>query len=353
MARFERGPRGERREWDEMEFDYGWDYGPRSGRGRFRGRQGRFGPGAEPGTERGYGTRMGYGELGYGEDGYEEELGYDLEAGYGPRMGGGYEEEYDYEFGGRGWPYRERYRPRGEPRGGWRTQRRGPDEYRLGLRRPGYFGGGAMRERHRHHFGPEYGAEYGGGYREFGEFGETYGPEYEERYGGMYPHEYGAGWGGMYRHEYRPRWSGWRGGRGRFEGRGEGRRGQAMLGVMGGMMDRMEGRPGHTPSDRWPEVGHDVDQRPRRELELDDNEIREAVLENLFQDSWVDPQRIDVEVEDGVVTLSGEVSDFMEARYAWDDAWESAGVRGVVNHLTVRADQPQEGMDLPQTSGGE
>lgn len=126
-----------------------------------------------------------------------------------------------------------------------------------------------------------------------------------------------------------------------------------MLGVMGGMMDRMEGRPGHTPSDRWPEVGHDVDQRPRRELELDDNEIREAVLENLFQDSWVDPQWIDVEVEDGVVTLSGEVSDFMEARYAWDDAWESAGVRGVVNHLTVRADQPQEGMDLPQTSGGE
>src|SRR5690554_7169716 len=86
MARFERGPRGERREWDEMEFDYGWEYGPRSGGRRFRGRRGRFAPRAEPGVERGYGTRMGYGELGYGEGGYEEEMGYDLEAGYGPRM---------------------------------------------------------------------------------------------------------------------------------------------------------------------------------------------------------------------------------------------------------------------------
>lgn len=85
---------------------------------------------------------------------------------------------------------------------------------------------------------------------------------------------------------------------------------------------------------------------------MTDGEIREAVLENLFQDTWINPDRIDIDVDRGVVTLGGEVRDFMEARYAWDDVWESAGVRGVVNNLTVRADLPQERMELPQTSGG-
>lgn len=42
----------------------------------------------------------------------------------------------------------------------------------------------------------------------------------------------------------------------------------------------------------------------------------------------------------------------MEARYAWDHAWESPGVGGVINNLTVRTDVPAEDMDLPQTSGG-
>jgi hypothetical protein len=58
-------------------------------------------------------------------------------------------------------------------------------------------------------------------------------------------------------------------------------------------------------------------------------------------------------VEEGVVTLTGEVADFMEARYAWDDAWESPGVRGVVNNITVRTDlpHPQHGDVVPQSAG--
>lgn len=114
---------------------------------------------------------------------------------------------------------------------------------------------------------------------------------------------------------------------------------------------RTEPRYGHTPTDRWPSDGHDIE--AEEELHFDDREVREAVLENLFQDSWIDPERIDVHVDGGVVTLTGEVRDFMEARYAWDDAWESPGVRGVINNLTVRADLPQEGMELPQTTGRE
>ena len=76
--------------------------------------------------------------------------------------------------------------------------------------------------------------------------------------------------------------------------------------------------------------------------EMTDEEIRQEVRQRLYQDSWLDADRIEVQVDDGVVTLKGEVDDFMEARYAWDDAWETEGVRGVVSHLAVRTDVPQD-----------
>jgi hypothetical protein len=89
--------------------------------------------------------------------------------------------------------------------------------------------------------------------------------------------------------------------------------------------------------------------------ERDDREILAAVRRRLYEDLWLDVERIDAEVEDGIVTLTGEVGDFMEARYAWDDAWETEGVRGVVNHLTVRTDRPAaepHGDVLPQSGKG-
>jgi hypothetical protein len=101
--------------------------------------------------------------------------------------------------------------------------------------------------------------------------------------------------------------------------------------------------------ERW---GYELDDSG---WEMDDDEILDAVRRRLYEDVWVDIDRIDVEVEDGVVTLRGEVDDFMEARYAWDDAWETQGVRGVLNHLTVRVDQAQSqphGDVMPQSSAG-
>jgi BON domain len=67
----------------------------------------------------------------------------------------------------------------------------------------------------------------------------------------------------------------------------------------------------------------------------DDGEIRTEVEEALFYDTWVDAQRIAVEVEDGVVTLRGTLPSYEEVRYATDDAWEVAGVRGVRSELVV------------------
>lgn len=90
-----------------------------------------------------------------------------------------------------------------------------------------------------------------------------------------------------------------------------------------------------------PEVGYGGFRQARR---LGDDEIRDDVQEALFQDSWIEPDRIEVEVDNGIVTLKGEVRDFMEARYAWDDAWDTPGVRGVINQLTV---QP-EGEEAPE-----
>ncbi|HEY8485301.1 MAG TPA: BON domain-containing protein [Longimicrobiales bacterium] len=259
----------------------------------------------------------------------EEERGYGWETrrpfgarARGRRPGLGYA-GYDYEFGGRGWPYEEGYGPRGRrpydwelqrPEGfgmgyGFEYRRSGPPGYRRARGRPGAGRVGA----------PElyYGAEYRGRYMRRGR-----GP-YGEEFAGSQAGE-----------EVEPRGEERRSGR--FQGREFGRAAHP--------------RYGHTPPDRWPDEGHE-EHIFSSEARIEDEEIREAVRENLFQDSWINPENIEVEVDNGVVTLSGEVNDFMEARYAWDDAWEAPGVRGVINNLTVRTDVPASEMHLPQTSG--
>lgn len=96
--------------------------------------------------------------------------------------------------------------------------------------------------------------------------------------------------------------------------------------------------PPHGADAPWREP---VGARPRA-LRFDDEEVAQRVREGLYADPYLDPSRIQVTVEDGVVTLRGEVDDFMEARYAWDDAWETPGVRGVLNHLVARPAAPEE-----------
>jgi hypothetical protein len=70
-------------------------------------------------------------------------------------------------------------------------------------------------------------------------------------------------------------------------------------------------------------------------IDESDAAIARSVRENLYRDRYVDADALEVRVEDGVVTLRGEVDDFLIARYAWDDAWETEGVRGVLNQITV------------------
>jgi len=79
-----------------------------------------------------------------------------------------------------------------------------------------------------------------------------------------------------------------------------------------------------------------------------DEEIREDVEETLFYDTWVDADRIEVLVEDGVVTLRGTLPSHEEVRYAVDDAWDVDGVRGVRSELVV--EPPSRG---PEQGGRE
>ena len=73
-----------------------------------------------------------------------------------------------------------------------------------------------------------------------------------------------------------------------------------------------------------------------RQRRRPDDELREEVEEALFYDTWVDAEAIAVSVQDGVVTLRGELPSFEEVRYATDDAWDVDGVIGVRSELSVR-----------------
>ena len=72
-----------------------------------------------------------------------------------------------------------------------------------------------------------------------------------------------------------------------------------------------------------------------RALRREDDDVRRDVQDALFYDTWVDAERVSVEVSDGRVTLRGELASDQEVRFACDDAWSVAGVREVVSHMTA------------------
>lgn len=66
-----------------------------------------------------------------------------------------------------------------------------------------------------------------------------------------------------------------------------------------------------------------------RAIQRDDESVRRDVQEALFFDTWVDAQRVSVEVHEGCVTLRGALPSQQEVRFACDDAWSVMGVREV------------------------
>jgi osmotically-inducible protein OsmY len=71
-----------------------------------------------------------------------------------------------------------------------------------------------------------------------------------------------------------------------------------------------------------------------------DLEIEAMVRDQLYWDSRVEEKQLDVEVKEGVVTLSGHVDSAVEMRAAVNDARQIPSVRFVNNELLVRLPQP-------------
>jgi osmotically-inducible protein OsmY len=67
----------------------------------------------------------------------------------------------------------------------------------------------------------------------------------------------------------------------------------------------------------------------------EDDEIRGAALQNLIWDAEVPSDSIDVKVEDGWVTLKGDVSFQFQSDAAYDDVSRLYGVAGVTNEIKV------------------
>jgi BON domain-containing protein len=65
----------------------------------------------------------------------------------------------------------------------------------------------------------------------------------------------------------------------------------------------------------------------------DDDEIRGAALQNLIWDVDVPSDFVDVKVDDGWVTLKGNVSYQFESDAAYDDVASLYGVLGVTNEI--------------------
>lgn len=72
---------------------------------------------------------------------------------------------------------------------------------------------------------------------------------------------------------------------------------------------------------------------------LDDNEIADLVKDNVFSDpgiTYSDANRVQADVNNGVVTLSGEVRNPRTKALAYADAFWSTGVVDVDNKLNVK-----------------
>jgi osmotically-inducible protein OsmY len=67
----------------------------------------------------------------------------------------------------------------------------------------------------------------------------------------------------------------------------------------------------------------------------DDDEMRGAALQRLIWDVDVPSDLVDVKVEDGWVTLKGDVSYQFESDAAYDDVASLYGVLGVTNEIVV------------------
>ena len=67
-----------------------------------------------------------------------------------------------------------------------------------------------------------------------------------------------------------------------------------------------------------------------------DNDIAQSAAEVLDWNLWVPSDRVKVKVQDGRITLSGDVSWYYEKEHAEDAVRHLVGVLGVINSITIK-----------------
>jgi|GEM_PF-2247308 len=97
--------------------------------------------------------------------------------------------------------------------------------------------------------------------------------------------------------------------------------------------ERRRGARARRAPARDPAVGPYWQRLQRRERP--DRWIQAEIEETLFFDTWVDANRITVEVRKGVATLIGTLQSRHEVDLALDDARRVPGVRQLRNHLEI------------------
>jgi len=97
---------------------------------------------------------------------------------------------------------------------------------------------------------------------------------------------------------------------------------------------------GVTAEVRGASMGPHAGRAPRGYRRADDR-IYEDVCERLTADPQLDPTDIDVNVDGGIVTLSGSVEDRHSKRRAEDVAYSTTWVRDVRNQLEIASPEPR------------
>ncbi len=93
------------------------------------------------------------------------------------------------------------------------------------------------------------------------------------------------------------------------------------------------------PFDRYYYGWYDT---PPPERAPSDHEIKSTVVDRLRENPYTKDDDIRVDVERGVVILTGEVSSPRAKRAAGDDAWDCRGVSDVSNQLSVASRAPAD-----------
>lgn len=102
-----------------------------------------------------------------------------------------------------------------------------------------------------------------------------------------------------------------------------------------------ESTPYYTYTEYWWIVPGPYEGIGPKGYERSDERIHEDICERLTEHGQIDPREVDIQVENGEVTLSGTVDSRREKRIAEDIAETVSGVRDVHNRLRVEQQQGQ------------